>query len=306
MSLLRWLGAQGPWVLVAGIVAGLSLPGLASALVAWIPHLVAALLFFAALRIGPARMRASLVDMPRALGLTVLMQLLFPLAVIAISLPLGWASSPFVLALVIIAMAPSISGSPNMVLMMGHEPAIAMRYLVLGTVLLPLTVIPVLYLLPGLGGIDAVVSAALRLLGVIALAGGLAFALRAALRDPGPELIAAIDGASALTMAVVVIGLMAAVNHAMRSDTLVFLGWLGFVCAINFGLQALAYLLSRRRLQPSHAAALTVIAGNRNVALFLVALPSEVTAPLLLFIGCYQVPMYLTPLITGRFIQFVK
>ncbi len=41
----------------------------------------------------------------------------------------------------------------------------------------------------------------------------------------------------------------------------------------------------------------SIIAGNRNIALFLIALPSEVTDPLLLFIGCYQIPMYLTPII---------
>lgn len=36
------------------------------------------------------------------------------------------------------------------------------------------------------------------------------------------------------------------------------------------------------------------------LALFLVALPAEVTAPVLAFIGGYQVPMSLTPLIMRR------
>jgi ACR3 family arsenite transporter len=43
-----------------------------------------------------------------------------------------------------------------------------------------------------------------------------------------------------------------------------------------------------------------IIAGNRNVGLFLAALPAAQTDPLLLFIGCYQIPMYLTPLLLGR------
>ena len=47
--------------------------------------------------------------------------------------------------------------------------------------------------------------------------------------------------------------------------------------------------------------ALAITAGNRNIALFLVALPPETTDALLLFIGCYQVPMYLTPLLMTRF-----
>ena len=58
--ILRWLADRGPWVLVAGIAAGLALPGLARFLVPYIPHMVAGLLFLSALRIGPQRMRASL------------------------------------------------------------------------------------------------------------------------------------------------------------------------------------------------------------------------------------------------------
>jgi hypothetical protein len=41
--------------------------------------------------------------------------------------------------------------------------------------------------------------------------------------------------------------------------------------------------------------------GNRNIALYLAALPLEQMEPLLLFIACYQVPMYLTPLIGDLF-----
>jgi len=59
----------------------------------------------------------------------------------------------------------------------------------------------------------------------------------------------------------------------------------------------------RRRPDVDRTAALTVMAGNRNIALFLVALPEPVMAPLLIFVGCYQIPMYLTPLLTGRVLK---
>lgn len=42
---------------------------------------------------------------------------------------------------------------------------------------------------------------------------------------------------------------------------------------------------------------LALAAGNRNIALFLVALPAEVMAPIMVFVGCWQVPMYLTPVL---------
>ena len=41
--------------------------------------------------------------------------------------------------------------------------------------------------------------------------------------------------------------------------------------------------------------------GNRNIALYLTALPIVQMEPLLLFIACYQVLMYLTPLIGNMF-----
>ncbi|PTX54817.1 hypothetical protein C8N43_3638 [Litoreibacter ponti] len=296
LSLLGALAARGPWVLVAGIVAGIALPGLAADLVPYIPHMVAGLLFLAALRIGPARMWASLTDVPRSLALLLVLQLAFPLMLVAVFGALGLLGSVFVLALLLIAMASPISGSPNMVAMMGFDPASTMRLLILGTLILPLTSLPVLYLVPALGDLQTVIAAALRLVVVILGSGAVAFALRAILPEPGLRDLKAIDGASALLLAIVVIGLMAAVNDALWTQPGTFALWTLFVCVVNFGLQAVGYIATGKP-------GITVIAGNRNIALFLVALPAEVMAPLLIFVGCYQVPMYLTPLITGRILK---
>ena len=300
---LRWLADRGPWVLVAGILAGVALPKVAAALVPYIPHMVAGLLFLAALRIGPACMRASLADWPRTLAVIAIFQLALPLILLGFFGLLGWLGSPFVLALLIIAMASSISGAPNMILMMGYDLATSMRFLIAGTAVLPLTVIPILYFLPELGSIEVVVMAALRLLVVIFASGAIALLIRKIAPDPSVETLKSIDGASALLMAVIVIGLMSAVSDALWQTPMVFAAWLIFVIVVNFGLQALTYLWLKDRASPDLTAALTVMAGNRNIALFLVALPETVTAPLLVFIGCYQIPMYLTPLVTGRLIK---
>lgn len=303
MILLHWLADRGPWVLITGILAGLALPGLASWITPWIPQMVAGLLFLSALRIGPKRMRHSLKgEIGPTVRLLLGMQLAFPLLLIAIFAPLGWLVNPFAQAAIIIAMAPSISGAPNMVAMMGLAPETALRFLLVGTAILPLTVIPVLWLMPALGSLGDVIIAALRLLVVIALAAALAFALRAHLwRNPTVAGLRAIDGASALFLAVIVIGLMSAVNHALIHTPGQFWLWLLFVFVVNFGLQTAAYLSLSG--PPERIAALTVISGNRNIALFLVALPEPVMAPLLVFVGCYQIPMYLTPLITGYILK---
>jgi hypothetical protein len=300
---LRWLADRGPWVLVAGIIAGVALPQVAAALVPYIPHMVAGLLFFAALRIGPAKMRASFADWPTTIGIVLILQLALPLLILAIFGALGWLDNPFVLALLIIAMASSISGAPNMIVMMGYDLGAAMKFLIAGTAILPLTVVPVLYFLPELGSIQVVVMAAVRLLLVIFVSGGFALLIRSFLPEPSAKTIKSIDGASALLMAVIVVGLMSAVSEALWQTPMVFAAWLGFVLAVNFGLQISAYFCLRRRASADLTAALTVIAGNRNIALFLVALPETVTAPLLVFIGCYQIPMYLTPLVTGYFLK---
>ncbi|MEL7114864.1 MAG: hypothetical protein AAGP08_04610, partial [Pseudomonadota bacterium] len=107
---------------------------------------------------------------------------------------------------------------------------------------------------------------------------------------PSPETLQAFDGLSALTLAIIVIGLMSAVGPALRTDAASLLPWLILVFGLNFGAQIVSHLAGR-------PAGTSIVAGNRNVALFLVALPPEIIAPLLLFIGCYQIPMYLTPLV---------
>ncbi len=299
MTLLGWFAGRGPWVLVAGILAGVFLPGLARVLQPYIPEMVAGLLFLAALRIGPKRMMETSGAGPVLIGILLAAQLALPLVVIFLLWIFGWLGTPFATALVMIAMGSSISGAPNMAQMIGRDGTEAMRLLILGTAILPLTVIPVLLLLPDFGTVAQVVGAALRLLVVIFAASAVAFLLRLTLlREPSAKTLTAIDGASALLLAVIVVGLMSAVNAAIRETPVVFALWLLFVFVANFGFQALGYLLSRGMAADRHVA-VTIMSGNRNIALFLVALPEEVTTPLLVFIGCYQVPMYLTPILTG-------
>jgi arsenite transporter len=70
--------------------------------------------------------------------------------------------------------------------------------------------------------------------------------------------------------------------------------------AVNFGLQV---MVARFMQQPpflGERAGWAICAGNRNIALFLAALPPAVSDPILLFIGCYQIPMYLTPILLAR------
>ncbi|WP_170333670.1 hypothetical protein [Ruegeria arenilitoris] len=298
MNPLHHAARHGPYVLVAGLLAGLALPALAEPMRDFLPPLVVLLLFVTVLRMEPAAILGSLTELPKVMLTVLSIQLLLPLVIVTVGIAGGWIGTPLFLSMIIMAAAPSISGSPNMCMMMGHPPEHAMRLMVVGTALLPLTVVPIFWLLPELGGVSAVLWAALRLFLTIALATIAAVAVRrTVLRNPSENTLLSLEGAASITLAVFVIGLMPSVSAVALADPMRAAFWIAFACAANLGAQFITFQLTRNRLSMPKATALSLIAGNRNIALFFVSLPPEVTAPIMVFIGAYQIPMYLTPLI---------
>ena len=277
-----------------GLLAGLLLPDLALSLRPWLPELIALLIFVSAFRIGSRAALGSVSELPRTLGLIAVYQLVLPLAALGALAALGLASTPVALALVLMMSAPSVTGSPNFAILMGRDPAPALRLLILGTALFPLTSLPILIFHPLLSDVS-VLAAATRLLITIAVATSVAFFVRGLL---APELSDtardATDGASAILLAIVVIGLMSAIGPTLSTAPKEVGYWLFVVLCANLGLQIAAFAVFRNR---PGATARSIVAGNRNIALYLIALPPEVSSNLLVFIGCYQVPMYLTPIL---------
>lgn len=301
-GVLAFAARNGRLVLILGLIAGVALPGLALDMRPWISEMVAFLLFLAALRVGPRQALGALGDIGTSAKLAGLFQVGLPLAAIGLFATLGWTGGALALFIILMLAAPPVSGSPNLTVMSGGDPAPALRQLVVGTALLPLTVIPVFWLTPSFGDPRAVLAAAAGLMLLIASAAGLAALLRATLvKMPSHATLQSIDGLSAIAMAVVVIGLMSAVGPALRESPLRFLAILALVCAVNFAIQIASAQVARRLGHADRAAATGIVAGNRNIALFLTVLPGDAVDPLLLFVGCYQIPMYLTPVVLGRF-----
>ncbi len=297
---LAFAARHGRVVLILGLVIGIAFPPAARAMRPWIGELVILILFISALRVGPRRALGAVRDLPAALGLTLVLQVAAPVAAILVFGLVGWTGA-LATGLVLMLAAPPIAGSPNLAILTGADPAPALRQLVVGTALLGLTVIPVLALAPGLGDARDVFAASARLAAIIALAAGAGFLARS--RFPAElsrRATRRIDGASAIVMSVMVIALMSAVGPAIRSDPAALAAALAAAFLGNFGLQALVATALRGRVRAGLIPPLGIVAGNRNIALFLAALPAAVTDPLLLFIGCYQIPMYLTPLLLGR------
>ena len=291
-------------MLPGGLAIGLISPMLAEALRPIIGPVVVILLFLAVLRIGPEGLRIGRAGLMRAGLRALVLQLALPLAV---ALPLaaaGVLESSLALGAVLFLSAAPLTGAAHFAVMAGGDPAPALRQTVIGTALLPATVVPVFALVPAFGTATEVIGAVARLLVIIALAGGVALWLRSrGWVQASARTFVRIDAVAAVLLAVVVIGIMSAVGRTLREDPESFWLAMALVCAIGFGLQALAVWLLR---DGPDLPALAVIAGNRNVALFLGVLPAAVSDDLLLMIGCFQVPMYLTPLILPRLIALKR
>jgi ACR3 family arsenite transporter len=184
--------------------------------------------------------------------------------------------------------------------MTGNDPAPALRLLIAGTTLVPLTILPMFLVYPIVGDMSAVVGSALRLIALIAGATGLVFLLRAWwLKEPSSAGLAAMDGLSALLMALAVIALMSAIEPALEQEPRRLAPNLFAACAVNFGLQLTAYGVMTWLGMSRERVPFAIAAGNRNIMLFLAVLPVSVVEPLMLFVACAQIPMYVTPLLLG-------
>jgi len=296
---LGFFADNGRIVLIVGLLAGIVFPSLALAMKPWLPLMIAFVLFIAALRIGPQQALGGLGDFRLTLIVVLAYQIAIPIVLYGVFSLFG-ITGVAATAIVLLTAASSISGAPNIVLMTGNNPAPALRLLVVGTALLPLTVIPVFSLVPDFGAIDAILLAAGKLLTLIAGCAAIAWTIRHSLfSNATDETWHAVDGLSAIGMAVLVIGLMSAMGPALRSDPWSVAMMLCITFATNMGLQLFGFTVFGVMRLTKERVSGSVVCGNRNMALFLAALPASVMDPLLLFIGCYQVPMYLTPILLG-------
>ena len=226
------------WVLLVGLILGLVFHQLAFLTRPGIPFFTALLLMVASFRIGPAGLIGALGQLRQHVVLTVLSQALLPICLIVFLSVFG-ISGWLVMPLLLVAAAAPISGAPNLVIMLGHKPAPALRQLVVGTALLPLTLIPVLMYLPEIGNVSVVVLTTGKLLLVIlgAACVGCALRLLPRWRDLDEQGAAKVDGASAIVMAMAVIGLMSGINEAFSASPSKLLLLLLFAFVLNIGLQ---------------------------------------------------------------------
>jgi len=84
------------------------------------------------------------------------------------------------------------------------------------------------------------------------------------------------------------------VGARLVAEPMVGLWMIAFVFVLNFGTSIATILGTRRMIGQARAGALGILWGNRNVGIYLAAIPAE--PKLALFVALYQFPMYATPL----------
>ncbi|MCY4208256.1 MAG: hypothetical protein OXD29_09955, partial [Roseovarius sp.] len=295
---LRFIARHGQWCLILGLLLGLLLPALAKFLKPHLPVVIAALLFVSAFRIGPQAAFGGMKGMGTTVVIVLIYQIGAPLTAIFICEQLDVISTLPALALILVLSAPSITGSPNIAALMGHNPSAAFRLVLAGTAMFPLTVMPVLLFLPVVGTASGVLESAFKLTLLVFGVAGVAFLLRHAVgRKLAPERIQQIDGISAILLGIAVIGMMSEAGPLMLGSPKIFLAWLAFAFLVNVVAQILAWAGPGRMVASRDRAGVGIVAGSRNIALYLIALPGSITDTLLAFIGCYQFPMFMTPLL---------
>ena len=105
------------------------------------------------------------------------------------------------------------------------------------------------------------------------------------------------DGVATVVLLLFVIPLFDGFWGVVRGLPWFALGTLALVLAANWGAQVVV-ALAARRANPGIAGAAGLMWGNRNVSIYLAALPPD---PLFgLYVALYQLPMLFTPLVLGR------
>lgn len=298
VSLFGWFGKQAKWVLAVGLLCGALLPGLAQWLSHWVVPLILLITFTGVLRLSPSEMAQVFRRPGPAVIYVVLAQVAAPFVLWLALTGLGLAQTTAAIGALVVLSAPAIVSSSNIAGILGLDAALAMRVAVWTTCLVPITSLPLLYLIFGAAELGLVAQTAGRLALIILCAGGLGCLVRVyGLKNITPEGSGALDGLSALSLGIFVVALMPALNGTFVAAPVTLLGWVAFAFALNFGTQIIIRRGLMAHMAPPSGGSLALTAGNRNFALLFAALPAEETAQLLPFLAAYQLPMFLTPLL---------
>jgi BASS family bile acid:Na+ symporter len=300
LRFLAWSACNGSALLAASIFVGLAVQPLAALFRDVVTITVAGLMTLVLLRTDPAQVLAYLRRPALIAAICLWMLVATPLLAVGIARVTG-LDGPLGAAFVIMATACAATSSPAFARLVGLDGEISLVVAVISTLLVPFTAPP---LALGLMGIDLAISLPalmMRLMLVVGLPLLLSIALRRVLgRARLAALGPAVDGASVWLVMLYGIGVMLGVPAAAAADPLWTLGALALAFAGNFGANlatALVFTPSGQRV----ALAAGLLAGNRNMALFIAVLPAATDPRIILFFVLCQFPLFLSPFLLRPF-----
>lgn len=293
---IDFAGTHATRLLAAGVLVGLAVPPLATALRPLLLTSIAISLVLALVRLdwsafgGYAR-RPVLVAAMLAwfLGASPVISWL---ALQALPLP-----APVVTGLVLMAAASPIMSGAAISLLVGLDAAFAVVAIVATTALVPLTLPPLAGALLGLALEIDVATFMLRLGSIVGGAFAIAWLARRYVSEPTIARHArALDGVTVIWMVVFAIGIMDGVTALALERPGYVIGATIAAFAANVVLQAVGALVWLR--QPvQRALTIGLLTGNRNMGLVLVALGADAGIELAAFFAVAQIPMYVLPVL---------
>lgn len=303
LGLFGLLGRQARWALPAGVFVGVALPDLAALLrplltAAVIGTLTATLLRLDWTRLAVAARRPAL---PAAIAAwqLVVSPLLVWFGTALVGLP-----PDLRLMLVLQAAAPPIGSAAVFAMILGLDGVLAVIGTVATTMMLPLTLTPLVGLLLPQTGVQVDLAAFFaRVTLLVAAPFALAWALRRAF---GGARLARHDevlgGLNVLLLVVFAIAVMDGVTARLLRDPAFIALLLLAACLATVVLHAAGFLLFRRAgVATAYSAAL--LSGNRNMGLMLVITAGTAGEAFSLYVGIAQIPMYFAPLALTPFLR---
>lgn len=302
-SVLGILGRQARWALPAGVFIGIALPELAALLRPLLTAAVIGTLTAALLRLDWNHLAAATRQPALPAAIAAWQLLASPLLAWAVGLLVGLPPE-LRLLLVMQAAAPPIGSSAVFAMILGLDGVLAVIGTVATTLLLPLTLTPlVALLLPG-AGIEVDLTAFFaRVTVLVLLPFGLAWTLRGLIGAPrlarNDELL---GGLNVLLLVIFAIAVMDGVTERLLRDPGFIGTLLAMACVATLLLHLAGYLIFRRAGVAAGYEA-TILSGNRNMGLMLVVTTGTAGEAFALYVGIAQIPMYFAPLLLAPFLR---
>lgn len=294
LHVLALSARRGSILLAVGIFGGIVIPPLASAFHPLVAPLVFAMMTLIFLRVDLEGTLAHLRRPARVALIVVVFLLISPVLMAGLVEPLG-LDRGITAGLVLFAAGCAATSSPAFARMVGLDPELSLIVALTSTFLVPLTAPPLAY---WLAGVDLAIGPGafmMRLVLVVGLPALVSLLLR---RIIGPVRLLrygeAVDGA----LVWLVVGYGFGVMDGLWARLAVDPGWVAtaLIAAFlaDYGLNALT-TLALWPMGRIPAATAGLMAGNRNMALFLAVLPASADGRVALFFALCQFPLFLSP-----------